>query len=553
MNRRPSVFCRTLLAGISIISLPASFPSSCAAQCSDTFPHDRPIISYSFEPRLEGAAIALHVKLKISGYAPGQFELAIPRPGKLSKRDPVVGLEALSDNLHLSNGENAYRKVVTFRTGEPLELAYDVIKDWDGPLVNHRQFEPVIFSEYFEFTGANALVHPELRADSPVSVSFDWTALPSTWAIASSFGTSTDNTKRCQSFTGLWGKVDNAVFAGGDFRIHHFLVDHRDTAIAIRGEWTFSDDDAEEQVRKALRIVRQFWQDDHFPYFLVTLAPFAEDGSTDGTAFTNAFWFFMGPHGRLSEPQIRIDLVHEAFHAWNSKRMGLLVGNQAQTDWFHEGFTDYYAALLSLRAGLIQADDYADRVNKALRDYPYSSSPYVRGTTIAIWLDSTIRNSTNQSHSLNDVMFQMVQSADKPFEESRILGIIDQYLRPEAQRALRQAIDNGVLPSFANVTVAPCLQVVMEQVPRFDFGLDYASTKASGLITGVEKDGPAYKAGLRDGERVLKKDLHNGHTDIAQTFVVEDGAKQQVIRYLAVGPTMLLPQLHVTREPCGLN
>lgn len=548
-----SAFCRILLPGVSTISLLAWFPSSCSAQSSDTLPHGHPLLSYSFAPRIAGAATTLHVRLKISGYPPGQLELSIPAPGRVSNRDPIVGLQALSADVDLSNSESAYEKLVTFHTRKPIEFAYDVVKDWDGPLVDHTQFNPIIFSQYFEFTGANALVHPALRENSPVSVSLDWTGLPSNWAIASSFGTTVDTSRRCQFFTGWWGKIDNAVFAGGDFRVHHFLVDDRDTVIAIRGGWMFSDDDAEDEIRKALHIVRQFWHDDNFPYFLVTLAPFTEDGSTDGTAFTNAFWFFMGPHGKLSEPQIRIDLVHEAFHAWNSKRMGVLVGDQAQTDWFHEGFTDYYAALLSFRAGLIQADDFAARVNKALADYPYSSSPYVRGMAIAIWLDSTIRSSTNHSHSLDDVMFKMVQSSDKPFEESRIVTAINGYLQPEAQRVLSQAIDNGVLPSFANVTVAPCLEVIMEQVPRFDFGLDYNSTKASGIITGIIKDGPAYKAGLRDGERVVKKNLRNGHTDIPQTFVVDDAGKQEVISYLAVGASTLLPQLHVTRDHCEPN
>jgi hypothetical protein len=125
------------------------------------------------------------------------------------------------------------------------------------------------------------------------------------------------------------------------------------------------------------------------------------------------------------------------------------------------------------------------------------------------------------------------------------------YLQPDAQRTLRQAIDNGVLPSFADVTVPPCIQVVMELVPPFDFGLDYNATKATGVITGIKNVGPAYKAGLRDGERVLKEDLHNGRTDVPQTFVVDDGVKRNTISYLAVGPPMLLPQLHVNREQCA--
>jgi hypothetical protein len=95
---------------------------------------------------------------------------------------------------------------------------------------------------------------------------------------------------RCQSYSGPWSGVRQALFAAGEFRIHRFQVGARPAVLAIRGEWTFSDDEAITDIQKAVGIVREFWHDDNFPYFLVTLKPFDNDsGQGDGSAFTNAF------------------------------------------------------------------------------------------------------------------------------------------------------------------------------------------------------------------------------------------------------------------------
>ena len=82
--------------------------------------------------------------------------------------------------------------------GEPnrsATITYDLQKDWTGPLVHPRQFHPVLMPEYFEFTGQNALVFP--RLDTPAkrvaltTAHLDFTQLPSSWALATSFGAGT--------------------------------------------------------------------------------------------------------------------------------------------------------------------------------------------------------------------------------------------------------------------------------------------------------------------------------------------------------------------------
>ena len=121
---------------------------------------------------------------------------------------------------------------------------------------------------------------------SIVDVHFDWQKLPSSWSLATSFGTD----DRCQSFRGAWHHVQDALFAGGDFRIRRITVADKPLIAAIRGKWSFTDDEWISQLEKIIGMERTLWQDDDFPYYLVTLAPLDQErGSTGGTALTSAF------------------------------------------------------------------------------------------------------------------------------------------------------------------------------------------------------------------------------------------------------------------------
>ena len=135
-----------------------------------------------------------------------------------------------------------------------------------------------------------------------------------------------DPSDLCQSYSSPWSDVQQALFAAGDFRVHRFQIGVRPVVLAIRGEWTFSDDEAIAAIQKAVGIVRDFWHDDNFPYFLVTLKPFDNDsGQGDGSAFTNAFWLYLSRRDSISAGWPALTLIHETFHEWDPLRMGVSV------------------------------------------------------------------------------------------------------------------------------------------------------------------------------------------------------------------------------------
>lgn len=453
-------------------------------------------------------------------------------------------------------------KTVSSATSGPVTLSYLLRNDWTGPLVHPKEFHPVVLPEYFEITGDKALVWLKKYSDARVTTNFDWEQLPPIWALATSFGVAeplqpngSDTpmpalAQRCQSRTGLWVDINRAVFAAGDFRLHSFKIGRRSGVLAVRGTWTFSDEQAADQIGSTVRLVREFWHDDDFPYFLVTLQPFDQDhGSSDGTAFTNAFWMYVSRKDSITG--LLPLLAHESFHAWNPLKMGpYSMKEYAKFNWFREGFTEYYAQKLTFEGGDQTTSSLVASLNRDLLAFPSSTSEYVRGRIIALWLDAAIRQQSNGKHSLDDVMHRLVHDRQQPLTEQRIFATIAPYISPDSLVLLKQAADQqGNLPAPANIPdTKACYTAVRGEYPTLDLGLDYGRSRAEKTITGTKPNGPAYKAGLRDGQGWVASSYDRDDPNQPATFTISIDGTEKQISYQPRGPVVTAWQYLPTHD-----
>jgi predicted metalloprotease with PDZ domain len=475
--------------------------------------------------------LVLHVTMEFKAGDDGTRTLQLPLQWAGESLHSMTNFHVVSKDASIRGADGSDLKVVHARPNHFVVIQYDLKKDWEGPLRYPMQFHPVLMPTYFEFTGSNALVALRLDDSARETANFDWQGLPRSWALATSFGDTTSTSGRCQSYTGTWREINYGLYAGGDYRIHPFQIGGRPAVLAVRGAWTFTDDDAIHQIQKVVGFVRDFWHDDNFPYFLVTLKPYDQDhGSSDGSAFTNAFWMYVSRLDSLTGllPQ----LAHESFHTWNPSRMGVEGTNAdyEDTNWFKEGFTEYYAQLLTYRAGELSAQSYVESLNGDLRKFPASTSEYVRGRIIALWLDGRIRQESNGQHSLDDVMFEMERSADQPYSLARIFNTAGHYLSPQSLGLLEKAVvDHGDLtPPQVIPSTSTCTRLSLQELPTFDIGLDLSHSHASGVVVGVVQDGPAFTAGMRNGQRIVRISVDNGDPEHLAKFTVrtEDGDRQ---------------------------
>lgn len=509
-------------------------------------------LTYTFDPAVTTTGTVLHVTLTFHGGPNAQEEVEVPSQWAGETLHGVVNLRALSADTVVADTTSPGSKMIRHLPDQDLVLAYDVVKDWTGPFSHPAQFHGAILPEYIEINGANALIHPKLSAQTQVSVHFDWKKLPNDWVLATSFGTSSNSDDRCQSWSGAWSTVQRALFAAGNFRIHRFRVGVRPAVLAIRGEWTFSDDEAIADIQKAVGVVRDFWHDDNFPYFLVTLKAFDnKSGQGDGSAFTNAFWLYLSRRDSISD-QLRL-IIHETFHEWDPQRMGT-PDDGADIEWFREGFVRYYTNVLAFRAHLIQLPAYLETINRDLRSFPSSTSGAVRGPAIALWLDQKIRRDSGEKSSLDNVMYDMVREAAKPLTEARILRTVGRYLSPASRTELAHAVERGSRIPAVEDALGPCVRGSVDEIATFDLGFDLAASTAAGSVRGVEPGGPAFQAGLRNGQRLSgRHSVYMNQPDRIALVTIQTSHGQQAIEYYPRGAPVKVMQYRLDQQAYAAN
>jgi predicted metalloprotease with PDZ domain len=152
---------------------------------------------------------------------------------------------------------------------------------------------------------------------------------------------------------------------------------------------------------------------------------------------------------------------HEYFHTWHVKRIkpavfapyDLSQETHTRLLWIFEGFTSYYDDLMLLRSGVISESEYLQTLGKQIsgvhatpgrhkqsvaessfdawsRYYKQDeNSPnalvsyYTKGSLIALGLDLTIRSSTHDAFSLDDVMRELWEQYGRDFYRGAAQGL----------------------------------------------------------------------------------------------------------------------------------
>jgi len=537
-----------------------------AAQCDVSHSSSDRVLKYAFEPELRGGDLVLHIRLEFTAGEKTVTELELPSDwaGQSHLEDGVRNLKTQSADTVLLDTSQPNAKTLRFPMHSLVAISYDLVKDWKGSLENPKQFRPVLEGDFFEFNTQNALIHPKFALNDVVTAAFDWLKIPENWKVLTSFGA----TSRCQTFTGPWHEVKNALFAGGEFRVYSPKVSDEELVVAIRGKWPFRDEEAVDKIQKIIGTERTFWHDKDFPYYLVTLKPFESNSGSDGSAFTNAFWLYLS-RGSVFSYGIQNLLAHESFHAWNPYKMGPIPEPTESVHWFTEGFTVYYSDLLLLRAGLLSPSEYLGRLNRKIADYEFSpvknlsndeivarhehdssvdELTYIRGAVTALWLDAQIRRNSSNSRSLDDLMLRLKDEATRDpghlLTTKRILSRADEYLGRRDRRALRDMVNRGSTVPVPNFPLNTCVYRHVDQVPTFDLGFDKEILLSKNYISGVKPDSAAFRAGIRDGQQIVGVSIYWDDVSKPVRLKIHSSTGQQIIEYFPTRKSVPIPQYH---------
>jgi predicted metalloprotease with PDZ domain len=243
-------------------------------------------------------------------------------------------------------------------------------------------------------------------------------------------------------------------------------------------------------------------------------------------------------------------VAHEFFHLYNVKRIRPIAlgpfdyDRENYTDmlWVSEGLTSYYEDLILNRAGLLTRDEYFERARSNIVNYEsvpghlfqsasessfdtwiqfFSRGPNATNTTISYYdkgaalgmlLDLKIRNETKNRKSLDDVMRTLYQQYYK--EKKR--GFTDKEFREVCESAAGASLSE-IFDVYASTVkdinypkylayAGLDIDIQPRDVPGVSFGAITQDQNGNPVVSSVEWDSPAWRAGLSAQDEILALD-----------------------------------------------
>ena len=237
--------------------------------------------------------------------------------------------------------------------------------------------------------------------------------------------------KSANRFTATGEGLVNNTFVVGDFGGTTVRQGNFEFSLALLGDVRRSESLISATLTKFARYYGQLFPDTPRSRYMMTL--FYADAE-DGESYEQSAAFTTRPP--INDKNLIVwgdTLGHELFHYWNGQQIRGAVYEDSQ--WFQEGFTEYYANLALMRTGILPEQYLIWKMERILGKYLYfRSAPqfskvslkdagqkkttyrfgvYDGGWAAAFALDMKIREDTNGRRSLDDLMRAMYEKYGK--------------------------------------------------------------------------------------------------------------------------------------------
>jgi predicted metalloprotease with PDZ domain len=551
------------------VSTPAETPAETPAAPAEA-------VDYRLSPVFEtGRLTALAVEIRLQGDASGVTRLQLPDRWAEARELHQYVRDLEVDGARTVVTEAPALRRIEAAPGAPLVVRYKVVSAFDRePNANDGQpFAPIVRPDWFYVFGEALFAAPEGREDAPAR--FTWTGAPA------GFGFASDLEHLAGSRPGLVGDVmESIVFGGAALKLRAHGDAGGQIRVAVLGEYGFADEAFLNLAQSVIAAQRDFWGDHGAPFLVVMapLEPAAGSLSLGGTGRSDAFALTVARN--VPFEQLRHLLAHEYFHTWNPRELGV----QREQDempgkWFAEGFTEFYAWRLLLRAGLYTLEDFIAAWNDALLEYgtspvrnepntrialdywndpDVSKLPYRRGPLLAAIWEQRLRQATAGARDLDDVLLAMrdeVRAATdrEQVPDAAVLfpATFQRLGGPDLAADLERFIVRGEAIELPADAFGECIHVCAAKRPRFERGWDPEATrKADNVVTGLRRGSAAHRAGLRDGMKILARDSGDPNdATVPYVLRVRDRGRERRITFVPRGAGELtIQQLALIKE-----
>jgi len=524
---------------------------------------------------------AVHYQLRISNATQHTAEVSARFPAS-AKADPLVQLPnwrtgryeilPLANGLRFVKASTLDGKPVPLRktdkatwqltlpAGVPYQLSYELYANELGLRTRH-----IDDSHAYLNGGAVFVYSPEFRAN-PITVRLD---VPAGWQSRS--GMDPGDCSHCFKAADYDVLTDAPIETG----IHRFLqtrVDGKSIELAIWGEGNYDADAMLKDLAAMAKTTNDlFGSTPYQRYLFIVHATDSVRGATEhlnSTVIQSTRWSFAPRNDYLKFARTA---AHEFFHTWNVKayRPKEMVPYDYQKEnhsnllWISEGHTSYFENLIALRAGVQDEKQYLGDLASTLDGYLHtpgrfeqsanessfdewiqpkgdrhqnaSVSIYPKGEMLGLSMDLTLRKESGGKRGLQDVhrvLWQKHRVDQGGFSEADVLAALQQVSGRSWQDFWnRYVIGTEELPVIAQLKDAG-VNWVPDKKPEdgkphywTGLGLTAGSEGEFAVVHAVEKNSPAWKAGITAGDIIVALNGFRVSAKSAEPRIQSFGAK----------------------------
>lgn len=526
--------------------------------CNNTLDHT---INYTVTPSKDHSS--LNVKMTFQANENGQTTLLFQDKawGQDSLHNVIHDVKVFSEQAEITTNRDSGWYVISHpKNLDQIEVEYAIKQDSKGDLKTRQSYRPIIQPQYFHLFSHNFFMLPKhvlKQSEDNFNVNISWNGFPEDYKLVNSFGSG----EYYQAIEGISEeKFHTAVFVGGDFRAHEMDINGNKVVFAIRGDWeVFEDSEMLSILEKTVTAQREFWQDNSQKYYVVTMIPTVQErgSSFQGSGLTNSFATNASNNEYLEVSGLVYLFNHELQHNW----IGSLIRNDDEEKqyWFSEGFTDYYTLKNIAKNNIYNYDEgyFINEFNafvKALYTNPAREMPnsemtydnfwsgkegiqklsYRRGAFLAFYLDQKIKQDSEGVKSLDDVMLDFKNDAEKTGQKithTYFIKAVNKYLKEDFQSFFNLHIEEGKLYDFKSIYD----EFGFEYQPTskvFDLGFTFSEDRKQ--IASIDEKSEAYKAGLRQGDSVKGMSYYYDSIDHEAEFTIEREGEEVLVKYLPI-------------------
>jgi hypothetical protein len=529
-----------------------------------------PSLAVLVRPAAGPGAVVVHVEVDVvaPSAALARWKLSAGSPDHLARpaaRDssgPLpVELEAQSEGVAFELGRDRAPAGL-------VHLEYDVVAARDAP---DDPLAVVVADGHFRAAGERLVALPEAIEDQvlPISIAIDGSQVHAP-EVASSLGLGASRQRKARARA-----LRYAIFLGGALGEATFDAPEGHDEAAWLGAPAFD----VRGVFTELAEVRTFLAEilearDLLPgppetYLIDASQPRAEGAFVVTPRFESVL-LQIGSGEPWGVPE-RLALVQLLARRWIGDAIRFKTppgGHASELDWFNDGVSRYQAMRLVALGKFLSPDQWAEAIAGELSTL--ATSPYahagnqelaaasekdprartaimVRGALYAARESAAINTRTKGNYSIEHALVDLLRQSRAGQGQGgagQQAGLpasawVDTVAKddPDAAKTFDALIVHGGPVSLPNGALGPCFRAGTGDYVAFDPGFDVAGSRASkdGKVVGVRADGPAARAGLRDGDILESIQMREGDAAVPVDLTLRRAGEKVTLTYAPKG------------------